>query len=144
MTGCQPGAVALTHVAGSDGAGQTSYTLKVKNVGGAPCVFQNQPRLALLGAGGKSLPTHADWTGKPANITIRAGETVRAQLRFSPDVPGRGEGSHGGPCEPVAQKVRVYLSLHLKTLGHVTPVTGAVRPPTRVCEHGRMTGSALH
>lgn len=138
---CDP-SVAMTHIRGSSGAGQTGYRLTVKNLGSASCTFQNEPGLTLLGSHKRKLPTHVHWTGGPKIITFGPGKTVSARLRFSPDIPGPGE-QRRGRCEPQAHSIRVQLVLQLKTLGREQLATGPVRPATSVCEHGRMTASPL-
>jgi hypothetical protein len=69
-------------------------------------------------------------------VILKPGKAAAETARFSPDVPGPGEGVAGRPCEPAAYKLRV------------TPTGGGsvvvpVKPPTSVCEHGTMTLPAL-
>lgn len=116
-------------VRGSAGAGQIVYLLRLRNVSSAACYLGAAPRLRLLGADGRPLPTRAAWPGG-RRLRLAPGATASTTARFSPDVPGVGEGGLGG-CEPVAHELRV------------TPAGGGsarvpVRPPTPVCEHGRL------
>ena len=119
---------AFTVVPGSAGAGQIVYRLRLSNDSDRSCVLR-PPALRLLGAGGKALPTRVigDPVGtKPfSRLRLAPGITASATARFSPDVPGVGEGTVGR-CEPVASRLRVG------------PLTVAVTPPTSVCEHGRL------
>lgn len=128
----------MNHIAGSDGAGQTGYRLTLRNSGSYQCTLGNHPGLRLLRANGHPLPTHVVPSGRSQAVVIAAGKSVSARLRFSPDVPGRGEPGRG-PCEPRASKVRVILN----ETGSVS-VVGAVKPPTSVCEHGAIRESPLH
>jgi len=119
---------AFTVVPGSAGAGQIVYRLRLANDSGRSCVLA-PPELRLLGAGGKALPTHV--IGDPVGsrpfrrLELAPGAAATATARFSPDVPGVGEGTIGR-CEPVASRLRVG------------PATVAVTPPTSVCEHGQL------
>jgi len=115
-------------VPGSAGAGQVAYRLRLSNDTDRSCVLR-PPELRLLGAGGTELPTRV--IGDPVGTTpfrrveLAPGGSASATARFSPDVPGVGEGTTGR-CEPVASRLRVG------------PLTVAVTPPTSVCEHGRL------
>jgi hypothetical protein len=131
----------MTHIRGSDGAGQTGYRLTVRSTGTVACEFHNQPSLTLLGKSGKALPTHVHWTGKLKNITLDPETSVTARLRFSPDIPGPGE-PQKGRCEPEAESVRVDFK-NLGPIAHAPVHPGPVRPPTSVCEHGRITALSL-
>jgi len=119
-------------IRGSAGAGNIVYTLRLHNGGSQSCLLQGLPRLRLLGVGAKPLPTHvvADprYVAKP--FTLRPGHTTTAKARFSPDVPGPGEG-HVGRCEPVARTARVVAG--------GTTVVVPIHAPTSVCEHGLLT-----
>jgi hypothetical protein len=122
----------FSELAGSAGAGNIVYTLRLKNGGTSSCVLHGLPQVRLLGASGKPLPTKVlrDPRFTPKTFVLRPSHTATAQARFTPDVPGPGEQSPG-PCEPVAHKLRVVA-------GGATVVV-PVLPPTRVCVHGRMT-----
>lgn len=118
---------------GSAGAGNIVYTLRLTNESQDPCFVSGLPDVLLLDANGKALPTSpsAETGGKQAAVktTLQPGDTATSQARFSPDVPGPGEGD--GPCEPVASTLRV------------TPNGGGtldvdIDPPTRVCSHGAL------
>jgi hypothetical protein len=65
-------------------------------------------------------------------VTIAARGSKSARLRFSPDIPGRGEPKKGA-CEPKAYGVLV-------TLGSPASgeLTASVKPPTSVCQHGQI------
>ena len=125
---------AFSVVRGSAGAGQITYRLRVVDRSSSDCFVSGIPGLRLLGANGKALPTHAR-AEHPAQLTavrvlLRPGGAAALTARFSPDVHGPGE-QHPGRCEPVADRLRV------------TPQGGGsvvvpVRPPTSVCEHGRL------
>jgi hypothetical protein len=121
-------------VAGSAGAGQISYMLEVKNTSTSACFVTGLPTVELLGSGGSTLPTKvsADHPGQATavKVSVAPGGSAGAQARFSPDVPGVGEGQTGA-CEPKAVQVRVTA-----TGGGTFDVP--VQPPTSVCEHGSL------
>jgi hypothetical protein len=130
---------AFTVVRGSAGAGNIVYKLRLRNASRAACFVTGIPRLRLLARNGSSLPTNA----KPENpgaltavrVDLQPGKAAAATARFSPDVPGPGEGVTRA-CEPTAYKLRV------------TPSSGgtlvvSVVPPTPVCSHGSMRLRAL-
>jgi hypothetical protein len=125
-------------VPGSAGAGQISYTLTLTNISDSPCWVSGLPQLVLVDAQGRPLPTSVTVAqpiqAAPATIVLQPTSSAKSTARFSPDVPGPGEGQAGKPCEPVAHQAQV------------TPTGGGallvpVSPPTSVCEHGslRMT-----
>jgi hypothetical protein len=118
-------------VRGSAGAGNVVYALRLHNKGSQACLLRGLPQLRLLGTHGRPLPTSvsADPRYKPVPFVLRPGRTATAQARFSPDVPGKGEPATRA-CEPVARTARV--------LAGGTSVIVPVRPPTRVCSHGRL------
>ncbi len=126
---------AFAAVPGSAGAGQVEYALKLTNTSQNPCFVSGIPQAQLLEAGGSSLPTRvvsgAPASASAARVSLAPGASAVASARFSPDVPGQGD-SGSGPCQPAAH-----------TLG-VTPdgggtVEAPIRPPTSVCEQGRLT-----
>jgi hypothetical protein len=125
-------------VPGSPGAGGITYRLRLTNTSPAACWVSGIPRLRLLGAKGGALPTKVSpaypGQGTAALIVLRPGRSAKADARFSPDVPGPGEG-HPGQCEPTAHCLRV-------TIGG-SSFTVAVTPPTPVCEHGSLRLSLL-
>jgi Domain of unknown function (DUF4232) len=123
----------MTVVGGSAGAGHISYKLTLKNSGPGSCRVDTHPGLKLLKANGAGLPTHVTKVGPSGSVLIKAGKSASAQLRFSPDVPGPGEPSHG-PCEPAAHKIKIIAS---------TPVVGPISPATPVCEHGAIQQKPL-
>jgi hypothetical protein len=127
----------MTHIPFSEGAGNTGYLLKLRNVGATRCRLGNHPRLRLLGTGGRALPTHVSTFGRSGTVTIAPHRSASARLRFSPDILGPGEPAHG-PCEPKAHAVRVTLTAP----AHGSTV-GPVKPPTSVCEHGSMQEQPL-
>ncbi|HVM56000.1 MAG TPA: DUF4232 domain-containing protein [Gaiellaceae bacterium] len=122
-------------VPGSPGAGQISYTLTVTNTSSSPCFVSGLPQLQLLDAGGGALPTNVTaaepGTGTAAKIVLQPGGSAKSDARFSPDVPGQGEGQAGQPCEPVAHRLQVTAPGGGTAL---VPIT----PPTSVCEHGSL------
>jgi hypothetical protein len=140
---CRPSQlhVKMAAVRGSAGAGNITYRVVLRNVSTQACVVSGHPALRLRGAGGRPLPTHMrvvpPGAGTAALIALSPGSAAAATLRFSPDVPGKGEQTTG-PCEPVAHSVRVGLA----SPGSGSLV-GPVKPPTSVCEHGTMTESLL-
>jgi hypothetical protein len=67
-------------------------------------------------------------------VRVAAGGWASASARFSPDVPGPGEGNRR-LCEPVAHAVRVHAP------GGGTALL-PIKPATPVCEHGGMSLSA--
>ena len=143
-TPCQAAGLraAFRVVQGSAGAGSITYTVRLTNRGARACAVSGRPGLRLLGAGGAPLPTAVApdrrGTGAAALIVLGHGRTAIALARFSPDIPGRGEPVRGR-CEPVAHRVRVTLA----SPGSGS-LTGAVSPPTSVCEHGAITEGLLH
>jgi hypothetical protein len=64
-------------------------------------------------------------------IQLTPGATAFADARFSPDVPGVGEPVLGRRCEATAYRLRVWP-------GGAASTTVPIRPPTPVCEHGRL------
>jgi hypothetical protein len=125
-------------VRGSAGAGQISYLLTLTNKSGSPCFVAGLPSVQLLDAQGGTLPTSvtAAQPGQAtaAKVVLQPAASAGSAARFSPDVPGPGEGQANQPCEPVAHQLQVSPNGG-GTL--VVPVT----PPTSVCESGslRMT-----
>jgi hypothetical protein len=122
-------------VPGSAGAGNIVYRLRLTNTGSSACWVSGLPVGRLLGAARHALPTHVRAAqvgqGAAAKIVLAHGRAAIADARFSPDVPGPGEGTIGR-CEPVAHFLRF-----------IAPGGGAValpvRPPTSVCEHGTLS-----
>jgi hypothetical protein len=130
----------FTAVRGSAGAGNIVYRLRLTNVSQRSCIVTGIPGLQLLSAKGRKLPTHTvpEMPGAltAVRVVLAPDASAAATARFSPDVPGIGEGHPGRPCEPVASKLAV------------TPAAGGtvvvpIRPPTSVCEHGRLSFRAL-
>ncbi len=128
----------MTHIFGSEGAGQTGYLLNLRNAGSSPCRLGNHPGLVLLNARGAGLPTHVSKFGRSGTVTIAPRHTASARLRFSPDIAGPGEPGRGA-CEPQAHGVRISLAAP----GSGTTV-GPVKPPTSVCEHGAIQEQPLN
>lgn len=126
-------------VPGSAGAGQISYGLRLTNTSGSACFLSGLPLVTLLDAHGAPLPTHptAARPGLPTavRVILRPGDSASAVARFSPDVPGVGEG-HPGRCEPTAATVRM-------TAPGGGTVDAPVRPQTPVCEHGALRFSVF-
>jgi hypothetical protein len=119
-------------VPNSQGAGNILYTLRLKNGGSTSCLLVGLPVLRLLDVHGNPLPTHIlrDPRYHENTFLLRPGKTASATARFSPDVPGPGE-PVTKRCEPVAHAVRV-------SAGGASVVV-PIKPPTSVCEHGRLT-----
>ena len=125
-------------VLGSAGAGNISYRLRLKNHSLRSCSVTGLPAVQLLGRTGKALPTHvhAAFPGAltAVLVTLASGQRAKATARFSPDVPGVGEGR--GQCEPTAYRLRV-------TARGGGTTTVPVSPVTPVCEHGALQFSAF-
>jgi len=126
-------------VPGSAGAGNIVYALVLHNVSHQDCFLSGIPGVTLLDRRGRRLPTHVR-PAQPGALTavrvdLRPGARARATARFSPDVPGPGEGTIGR-CEPVAHTLRVAP-------GGRGTLRAPIRPPTSVCEHGTMTWTVL-
>lgn len=124
-------------VPGSAGAGNIVYALRLKNHGTSACTLTGLPVVSLRGRYGKKLPTNVR-SAHPGQatavlVTLQPGRSASATARFSPDVPGPGEG-HTGPCEPTAYRLVVTPNG-----GGSTSVL--IRPRTPVCEHGRLSFS---
>ena len=124
-------------VPGSAGAGNIVYRLTLKNTSSSDCWMSGVlvPVAQLQGAGGTSLPTHvaaaeSPTSTTPARIVVHPGHAVKAEARFSPDVPGVGE-QHTGPCEAKAVKLQVEAPGG----GNVAAV---IDPPTPVCSKGAL------
>jgi hypothetical protein len=133
-------AATFTAVRGSAGAGQISYVLRLRNRTVTACWVSGLAGLRLLGRTGRPLPTHVRAASPGALTAVRVvlapGGYAAATARFSPDVPGPGEGTVGR-CEPTAYRIRVT-----PPPGGGTAVARVV-PATPVCEHGRIFLSAL-
>src|SRR5207302_8381372 len=104
----------------------------------ATCTLTGLPQVRLVDKRHKALPTHAT-AAHPGQLTailvrIAPGSWASASARFSPDVPGVGEGATG-PCE------RTAFALRVSAPGHGMALV-PLRPPTPVCEHGGMSFSA--
>jgi hypothetical protein len=127
-------------VPGSAGAGQISYTVRLRNRSTRACFVSGLPTLRLLDRAERPLPTHVS-PAHPGQLTavrvvLRPGGYAAATARFSPDVPGPGE-QVARQCERTAYHVRVTAPPGTGSL--VAPVL----PATPVCEHGRMVLSVL-
>jgi hypothetical protein len=139
---CRGGALRGTFsvVPGSAGAGNIVYKLRLRNVSTAACFVTGIPGLRLLARNGTNLPTHATPENRGAltavMVLLRPGRSASATARFSPDVPGPGEGAANRQCEPTAYKLRVSPNGGGSL---VVPVT----PATPVCSHGFMSLRAL-
>lgn len=126
-------------VPGSQGAGNIVYALRLVDASAHACTVTGIPHVQLLGARGKAHPTDAV-AAHPGQltavlVTLAPNKAAALTARFSPDVPGRGE-QVIGPCEAISYKLRVTPSGGGSLIAPITP-------PTRVCEHGGMTLSAL-
>jgi hypothetical protein len=121
----------FTLVPGSAGAGSVSYLLRLQNDGTAACSLKGLPDAQLVDAQGVDLPTSVQPSGRPpaaTTVVLDPGKAAIAEARFSPDVPGAGEGT--SPCEAKAEILRVSSGGEFVEL--------PVRPPTPVCEHGEL------
>ena len=130
---------AFTVVRGSGAAGSISYKLRLRNASSAACFVTGIPGLRLLARNGSSLPTHATPSNRGAltavMVVLKPGKAAATTARFSPDVPGPGEGATH-QCEPTAYKLRVMPNGGGSI---IVPVT----PPTPVCSHGAIVLPAL-
>jgi uncharacterized protein DUF4232 len=132
---CLASALAGTFSAipGSAGAGQIAYRLRLANQGDSPCFVSGIPNVQLLDKNGGVLPTNVTpdqpGTTTAVRVVLTPGDAATADARFSPDVPGSGEGDTG-QCEPKAHTLRVRM-------GSGT-VDAPVQPPTPVCERGTL------
>jgi Protein of unknown function (DUF4232) len=139
-TPCKGGALrgSFSAVPGSAGAGNIVYALRLRNVSQATCTLTGLPQVRLVDKRHKPLPTNvtAAHPGQLTAVLVRLapGAWASASARFSPDVPGVGEGSTR-QCEPTAFALRVSAP------GHGMALVPA-RPHTPVCEHGGMSFSA--
>ena len=122
-------------VRGSAGAGNIVYKLSVTNISTTECALTGTPVVKLYGKTGKLLPTHVMPTFRPGLtailVRLAPGASAHATARFSPDVPGQGEGAAGKQCEPTSYWLRVYG----RTGGFAK---APVKPATPVCEHGSL------
>lgn len=124
----------FSELAGSAGAGNIVYTLKLTNASQSACTVRGIPGLDLLDANGHELPTSVSGNPDGPVVPVAPGGSATLQARFSPDVPGVGEGN--GPCEPVAHKLRV-------TMPNESSLDVNIDPPTRVCSHGALQLTSL-
>ena len=128
-------------VPGSAGAGNIVYSLRMRFLSGRTCFVFGVPRLQLLDRLRRPLPTKVTPAFRPGLMAVRVpmspGRGARASARFSPDIPGPGEPQTGTQCERRSYYVRVTPPPGRGTF--VAPV----RPPTPVCEHGRLSVSVM-
>jgi hypothetical protein len=124
-------------VTGSQGAGQVSYLLTLKNTSSTRCYVFGLPQAQLLGTGGAALPTHvaAAQSGSGKQVVLAPGGSAVAQARFSPSVPGTGD-SESGACQPKASTLQV-------TPDGGGTVDASIQPPTSVCERGTLNFDLL-
>lgn len=126
-------------IPGSAGAGNIVYRLRVTNHGSSMCAVTGLPQVQLYTKAGQKNPTRvrAAFSGALTAVLVRIapGGSAKANARFSPDVPGPGEGSPGKPCEPVSYWLKVEAN------GSWSART-RVRPATPVCEHGQLQFAA--
>jgi hypothetical protein len=138
---CKGGALrgAFTVIRGSAAAGSISYRLRLRNASSGACFVSGIPGLRLLGRNGSPLPTHVSPANRGAltavKVVLRPGKSATTTARFSPDVPGPGEGTVA-QCEPTAYRLRV-------TPNGGGSLVAAVTPPTPVCSHGALVVRAL-
>jgi len=126
-------------IPGSAGAGNISYRLSLVNASPRRCFVSGIPQVRLLGKAGQPLPTAVSparpGVATAAKVELAPGASAVADARFSPDVPGVGEGGTG-QCEPTAYSLRV-------TAPGGGSLKAKVTPPTPVCEHGALSFSLL-
>ncbi len=137
---CKSGALTATFtpVAGSAGAGNISYVLRIRNRSGRACSVAGTPVLRLLDRRNRPLPSYSfsEQSGTAVLVVLRPGRYSAAVARFSPDIAGPGE-PITRQCEPAAYSVRVLVP------PDDANAVARVRPPTPVCEHGRMSVSVF-
>jgi hypothetical protein len=111
--------------------------LRLRNTSSATCFVTGIPNVELLDARGRKLSTIVrparPGVARSALILLAPGRSATATARFSPDVPGPGEGVVG-PCERRAYRLRVRP-------GGTGSTDVPIVPPTSVCEHGRLVFS---
>jgi hypothetical protein len=121
-------AATFTVVAGSAGAGNIVYALRVTNTSSAPCFVSGIPEAQLLDASGNKLETSGtpNGAGTAVKTVLQPNSSATADARFSPDVD---------PCgkTPAA-------SLQVTTPGGGT-LDVKIEPATRVCNHGAIQWS---
>ncbi|MCU1493065.1 MAG: hypothetical protein JWO62_829 [Acidimicrobiaceae bacterium] len=127
-------------VVSSQGAGNVTYALRLRDQGLGHCVVSGLAQLRLLSRSGAPLPTRVT-AASPGSLTamrvvLHHGSSAWASARFSPDVPGTGEPTNG-QCEPTAYRVDVTVAPAGARLA------APISPPTPVCEHGLLQLSAL-
>jgi hypothetical protein len=120
-------------VAGSQGAGQISYVLKLTNISQDSCFVSGLPDAQLLTAKTAPLPTNVVAAGSSSGpkVVVAPGTSAVADARFSPSVPGQGD-SQSGNCQPRAAKLGVSPD------GGGATVYAPITPPTSVCERGTL------
>jgi hypothetical protein len=120
-------------VAGSAGAGQIVYRLRLTNQGDSTCFVTGLPVVQLLDGNDAKLPTNVTPNHPGATTAVRVdlapGSAATADARFSPDVPG-GDEQTAGACEPKASTLRVTVGSGV--------VDAPIKPPTPVCERGTL------
>lgn len=113
------------------GAGYHFLNLLLDNRG-SRCAVRGFPRMRLLGAGGKPLPTRAIHEGPVHRVILEPEEAVVSTVRWG-SRPGRGEAQ--GRCRPVPHGVLVHIP------------GGIVRRLPwhwgRVCKHGALRITAF-
>jgi hypothetical protein len=118
--------------AGGGGAGQIEYILTLTNPSSTACTVSSPPKAVLLDSSGSHLPTHVTPVyGTGPTVSLAAGGSAKATVRFSPDVPGTGD-SQSGACQPKA------YTLQIAPTGGGT-VDAPIKPPTSVCERGTLS-----
>ena len=125
----------FARIAGSEGAGNVSYRLRLRNESQAACAFAGLRSVVLLDRQGKKLPSAPELPAR-TRIVLGPGDAAVSEGRFSPSVPGPGE-PDDRPCQRTAGWLQVTVAL-----GRAA-VTIAVLPPTRVCSSGRIAFRAF-
>ena len=123
----------FTGIAGSAGAGQIGYRLRVTNASPIACFVSGLPSVQLLSSAGHDLPTNVvaaqPGTATAARIILKPNASATADARFSPDIHGGSEPTDA-PCEPKSFTLRVAFG--------GAPLDVSITPPTPVCEHGTL------
>lgn len=117
-------------LAGSAGAGNIVYTLKVTNASQSACTVSGVPAIDFLDANGQALKKTVSPNGAATAVlvTLQPGDTARSQVRFSPDVD---------PCDPgTATTLRL-------TMPDDSTLDAKIDPATRLCGGGSLQPSVF-
>lgn len=124
--------------AGSEGAGNVTANITLRNTSSHACWVGGYPGMLLLGSSHQALPTDVARSDAVAarRVTLEPGGAASASARFSPDVPGSGD-SQSGACQPTAHYVEITPP------DETTHLVVTAQPATAVCERGTMQTSVF-